>query len=77
MLTGVDETHANPIRAQLEHIPELTSRECRDRVQEVSKVLRTATTNDDVWRTILDNVLAGRTPGSADSEIEADPKVHF
>ena len=76
MLTGVDETHANPIRAQLEHMPDLTSMEYRDRVQEVSKVVRKATTND-VWRTILDNLLAGRTPCSADSAIAADPKVQF
>ena len=77
LLTGVDDRHANLIRTELEKVPELTSMEYRERVHEVSKVLRKVTYDDDVWRIILDNLLADQTPCYADCEIEADPKVQF
>ena len=77
MLDGVDETHAKVIRTKLRESPELTSMNYCDRLKEVLKVLRKVNTTDDVWSAIIDNLEAGRTSDSSDSEIEADPKVQF
>ena len=53
LLNGVDETHANPIRAKLRQIAELTSMEYCERLKEVSKVLEKANASDAVWSTII------------------------